>query len=85
MTTLDQYIDSRIYNGTIWASLWKNMAMSEAGCPYRGTSVCHSCKFEPAALCEYRCRIRISDCEWRAVCKCGWDQTERLRAWGLVE
>jgi hypothetical protein len=68
-----------------------SLGMSLEGCPYRGTLTCLRCEFAPVTECGYKCVIKTSgrgatsvDCEWRAVCKCGWDQTEQLRAWGLV-
>ena len=86
-TPLDVYIDTVVFNGKWRPSFEAKLGMPEAGCPYRGTTVCHECPFEPAALCDYRCKSAggHSVCEHRAVCKCGWDQTERLKAWGLVE
>jgi len=92
ITTLDQYIDGLIYNGPIKKGMCRSLEVSFAGCPYRGTSVCTKCPFEPVAECTYMCLKAGGNgakrwdvpCEHRAVCKCGWDQTARLQAWGLV-
>ena len=57
------------------------VGVSLVGCPYRGTMTCWVCPLAPVEECDYKC----DSCEHRAYCKCGWDQTERLQAWGLVE
>ena len=87
MLTLNRYIDQAIYNGALTEQHCNILGMSKKGCPWRGTSVCHKCPFEPVDLCDYRCqgvgRWGV-DCEHRYRCRCGWDQTHRLEAWGLV-
>ena len=87
MTTLKQYLTSNIYNGRYLSSFDGKLNMSPAGCPYRGTTVCIKCPLSPPELCDYRCQSRRArvDCEHRAYCKCGHDQTHRLKAWGLIE
>ena len=84
--TLERYIDQGLYNGPWQPFFVGALSMSKAGCPYRGTSVCTRCPLSPPVLCEYQCtRTRqLLDCEHRGYCKCGHDQTERLRAWGLI-
>lgn len=96
ITPLDSYIDGILYNGRIKPWFARGIGISAAGCPYRGTTVCTRCPLAPrvATLCDYQCSyikrrknlpgVRV-DCEHRAYCPCGHDQTERLRMWGLVE
>ena len=87
MLTLDRYIDQAIYNGALTPRQCNILGMSKKGCPWRGTSVCHKCPYQPVALCDYRCQgvgRWGPDCEHRGYCKCGHDQTHRLEAWGLV-
>ena len=85
-TPLDAYIEAAIYNGAWRPSFVNSMGISKAGCPYRGTVVCHSCPFEPAAVCDYRCRSAAGqiECEHKAECPCGWDQTAYLQERGLI-
>ena len=84
---ITRFIDQGIYNGPLVPRLCNILGMSKRGCPYRGTTVCYECPFEPVALCDYRCqgegRWGVA-CEHLAWCKCGHDQTMRLRGWGLV-
>ena len=75
------YIDTQIYNGRMSRAMMLSMGLSKVGCPYRGTTTCHRCPFEPFVECGYNC----SQCEVRSECKCGWDQTGTLQAMGLVE
>ena len=84
--TLERYIDQGLYNGPWQPFFVGALAMSKAGCPYRGTSVCTRCPLSPPVLCEYQCtRTRkLLDCEHRHCCKCGWDQSGTLRAMGLI-
>jgi len=86
-TPLDAYLEAKIYNGRWHKSFTAQLNMTRYGCPYRGTTVCHECPLEPAAVCDWRCRSKMGvyECEHRPYCKCGHDQTERLRSWGLVE
>ena len=93
-TKLNVYIDTRPFNGRVDAQYERMMGISADGCPYRGTSVCARCPLASRVgdICEYKCTRRsrkkgrpIVSCEHRAHCPCGWDQTERLRAWGLVK
>ena len=67
------------------------LGVSLEGCPYRGTLVCLTCYYSPPVECDYRCIQKHRKgqpvglpCEHRFECRCGHDQTERLRAWGLV-
>ena len=85
-TPLDAYIETQIYNGRWHPSFTAQLNMTKYGCPYRGTTVCHDCPFEPAAVCDYRCRSAAGqiECEHRAECPCGWDQTACLQERGLI-
>ena len=91
MTAWHSYM-TQVMIGPMSPAMARNLGFSAEGCPYRGSLVCLRCPFEPAAECEYRCVAKSNggpyprrpDCEHRAYCKCGWDQTVRLRAWGLV-
>ena len=74
------YYNTQLYNGIASSAMLKNLGMSVIGCPYRGTTTCHRCPWEPVAECSYLC----DRCEHGAYCKCGHDQTVRLRAWGVV-
>ena len=82
-----RFIDQGLYNGPLGPRMCNILGMSKAGCPYRGTSICHQCPFEPITECDYRCqgvgRWGV-DCDHRYCCRCGWDQTERLRDLGIV-
>jgi len=76
-------IDSPLYNGPLTTS--RSRGFGTVGCPWRGTTTCFDCPYEPAALCDYKCRQSAwAECEHRAYCKCGHDQTHRLKAWELV-
>jgi len=86
-TPLDTYTSPGTYYNGAWRPGFVNsMGISKAGCPYRGTTVCHDCPFEPAAVCDYRCRSAAGqiECEHRAECPCGWDQTAYLQERGLI-
>ena len=63
------YVNGGIYNGPYSPSLGAMGVLSENGCPYRGTTVCHKCPFaeQVAAMCDYICYF----CEHRDRCKCG--------------
>ena len=87
------YRDTRIYNGSPTSPEdARNMGISWLGCPYRGTTVCLDCYFTPAALCTWKCarlingtrRKALVECRYRSECRCGHDQTARLKAWGLI-
>jgi hypothetical protein len=94
MTTWRYYETKTMIGAVESLTMARAIGVSFAGCPYRGTPTCHDCPLAPriAALCDYRCTYssgagrnsRPVDCEHRAYCKCGHDQTARLRSWGLV-
>ena len=86
--TLEYHLQSRIGNDALRPGCLNTLGMSLEGCAYRGTVICHRCplaEHNPPVVCDYRCQIRNVDCEHRAGCKCGHDQTARLRAGRLVE
>lgn len=74
------HIDSPLYNGRIEPSRSAHFGFSIYGCPYRGTTTCFACQWEPVMECDYRC----AHCNERWRCKCGHDQTVRLQAAGVV-
>ena len=77
------YAESDYYDGPYSPSLGSIGIISKTGCPYRGTTVCLVCPLgeQIAAVCDYNCYF----CEHKHTCKCGHDQTLRLKAWGLIE
>ena len=88
MTEVYYYDTALLCTAPVSAWLANKCGMSIAGCPYRGTLLCFDCPLAPriAAICDYRCTSSKwhTDCEHRAYCTCGHDQTVRLQAWGMV-
>ena len=74
------HIDSPLYNGRLAPERSANFGFSKFGCPYRGTTTCFVCLWEPVMECDYKCAL----CPERYRCKCGHDQTVRLQAAGVV-
>ena len=76
------YTDSLMYNGASRPSLVACGVTSKIGCPWKGTTVCLECPLgeQVAAECDWAC----GHCEHRATCKCAFDQSARLKAWGLI-
>ena len=74
------HIDSALYNGRLSPRSSSNFGFTNVGCPYRGTTTCYACEYEPVMICDYKC----AHCDRRWECRCGHDQTVRLQAWGLV-
>ena len=76
------YVKSLIYNGKSTPALAASGILPRYGCPYRGTTTCHSC---PLGVwipieCEYNCFY----CEYRKQCFCGWDQSRKLQSLGVI-
>ena len=88
MTSVAYYDTDLMCTAPVNGWIANKCGMSVAGCQYRGTLLCLNCPLAPriAAICNYRCTSSKwhTDCEHRAYCPCGHDQTVRLESWGLI-
>ena len=74
------HIDSPLYNGRLDPKRSINFGFSKLGCPYRGTTTCFDCEFEPVMECDYKCAL----CEHLDDCPCAEDHTAQLAESGIT-